>query len=43
MMGIMNGIERTPSQFKVLVEKAGLKLERIWECRSMVGVIEVRL
>ena len=43
MMGIMNGIERTPSQFKELVEKAGLKLERIWECRSMVGIIELRL
>lgn len=43
MMGIINGIERNPSQFKDIVEKAGLRLERIWECRSVVSIIEVRL
>ena len=43
MMGIINGIERTPLQFKDIVEKAGLRLEKIWECRSVVGIIEVKL
>ncbi|KAL9038899.1 MAG: hypothetical protein Q9180_002852 [Flavoplaca navasiana] len=43
LMGIINGIERTPAQFKVLIEKAGMKLEKIWECRSQVSVVEVRL
>ena len=43
MMGIINGIERTPLQFKSIVEKAGLRLEKIWECRSVVGIVEVRL
>lgn len=42
MMGIINGIERTPEQFRVLVEKAGLRVQRIWECRSQVGVVELR-
>ena len=42
MMGIINGIERTPLQFRELVEKAGLKVERIWECRSQVSIVELR-
>ncbi|KAL9047473.1 MAG: hypothetical protein Q9206_006754, partial [Seirophora lacunosa] len=43
MIGTLNGIERTPAQFEVLIENAGLKLEKIWECRSQVNIIEVRL
>lgn len=42
MMGIINGIERTPKQFRELVEGAGLRVERIWECRSQVSVVECR-
>lgn len=42
MMGIINGIERTPRQFRELVEKAGLRVEKIWECRSQVSIVEVR-
>ena len=42
MMGIINGIERTPRQFRELVEEAGLRVERIWECRSQVSVVECR-
>ena len=42
MMGIINGIERTPGEFRKLVEKAGLRVERIWECRSQVGIVELR-
>jgi O-methyltransferase domain len=43
MMGIINGIERTPMEFKDLVEKAGFKIEKIWECRSQVSIVELRL
>lgn len=43
MMGIINGIERTPAQFEALVEEAGMRLEKIWECRSQVSIVEVRL
>lgn len=42
MMGIINGIERTPREWKALVEEAGLRVERIWECRSQVSIVEVR-
>ena len=42
-MGIINGSESTPAQFKVLIEKAGMKLEKIWESRSQVRGVEVRL
>jgi hypothetical protein len=42
MLGIINGIERTPDQFRELVGKAGFKLERIWECRSQVSIMELR-
>jgi hypothetical protein len=42
-MSTLNGIERTPAQFRNIVEKAGLRIERFWDCRSQVGLIEVRL
>lgn len=43
MMNTINGIERTPAQFKDLIEAAGLKLQKIWECRSQVSLVEVAL
>jgi len=43
MMSIINGIERTPSQFREIVELAGLKLKKIWDCRSQVSLVEVVL
>ena len=43
MMGIINGIERTPDQLKRIVEKSGLRIEKVWECRSQVPIVEVRL
>ena len=43
MMGIINGIERTPGQLRALVERSGLRIERVWECRSQVPIVEVRL
>lgn len=42
LMGVINGIERTPLQFKNLIERAGLKLTKIYETRSLYGIVEVR-
>ena len=35
----LNATERTPSQFKVLIEKAGLRLESIVQPRSRHGIV----
>ncbi|KAF2836623.1 O-methyltransferase A [Patellaria atrata CBS 101060] len=43
MMSIINGIERTPSQFVNIIERAGLRLRKIWDCRSQVSIVEVVL
>lgn len=43
MMGIINGIERTPDQLRAIVEGSGLRIERVWEGRSQVPIVEVRL
>lgn len=43
MMSIINGIERKPSEFRDLAQTAGLKLTRIVECRSQVGLVELVL
>ncbi|RYP22781.1 hypothetical protein DL765_001490 [Monosporascus sp. GIB2] len=43
MMSIINGIERKPSEFRDLAERSGLKLTRIVDCRSQVGLVELML
>lgn len=43
MMGIINGIERTPAQLQKIVESAGLVVEKVWECRAQVPIVVVRL
>ncbi len=43
MMTAINGIERKPSEFKVIVEKAGLRLRKLWDCRSTIGLVEAVL
>ncbi len=43
MMGTINGIERTPDQLKAIVEKSVLRIEKVWECRSQVPIVELRL
>ncbi|KAI0196797.1 S-adenosyl-L-methionine-dependent methyltransferase [Xylaria flabelliformis] len=43
MMSIINGIERKPAEFRNLVDRAGLKLRKIWDCRSQVGLLEIVL
>lgn len=41
MMSIINGIERKPAEFRAIIERAGLRLRKIWDCRSQVGLVEV--
>ncbi|EPS43342.1 hypothetical protein H072_2599 [Dactylellina haptotyla CBS 200.50] len=43
LMAFMNGIERKPTEFRNLIEKAGLHLNKFWKTRSQVGLIEVVL
>lgn len=43
MMAIINGIERKPDEIRSLVERAGLRLRKIWDCRSQVGLVEIVL
>lgn len=43
MLSIINGIERKPTEFSVIIERAGLRLRKIWDCRSQVGLVEVVL
>ncbi|KAI1140497.1 putative O-methyltransferase [Hypoxylon sp. FL0543] len=43
MMCLMNGKERTPSEFRRLFERAGLKMVKLWDCRSILGIIECHL
>lgn len=43
MLSIINGIERKPTEFSDIVERAGLRLRKIWDCRSQVGLVEVVL
>jgi hypothetical protein len=40
LMASINGIERTPAQFKDLFDRAGLKLRKIIPCRSQVSLVE---
>lgn len=42
IMGTINGIERTPKEVKDIVEKAGLRLTKIYETRNVFGVIELQ-
>ncbi|KAJ8124187.1 hypothetical protein ONZ43_g41 [Nemania bipapillata] len=43
MMSIINGIERKPAEFRDLIHRAGLRLRKIWDCRSQVGLLEIVL
>ncbi|CCL98643.1 uncharacterized protein FIBRA_00645 [Fibroporia radiculosa] len=42
MLALFNGMERTPEDFASLAERAGLKMVKIWECRSTMGIAEMR-
>ncbi|KIW97886.1 uncharacterized protein Z519_01470 [Cladophialophora bantiana CBS 173.52] len=43
MMMMTNGRERTPAEFERIVQEAGLVLDKIWECRGPLSIIECRL
>ncbi|CAJ2501645.1 Uu.00g044980.m01.CDS01 [Anthostomella pinea] len=43
MMALINGIERTPEQFRGIIEAAGLRMVKVWRCRTQVSIIECRL
>ncbi|OQU99123.1 hypothetical protein CLAIMM_04802 [Cladophialophora immunda] len=43
MMMMTNGRERTPGQFERIVKAAGLVMDKIWECRGPLSIIECRL
>ncbi|KFY04193.1 hypothetical protein V491_09437 [Pseudogymnoascus sp. VKM F-3775] len=43
MMASINGIERTPDEFKVLLDAAGLGIKQIWSIRSQMSLIEAVL
>jgi len=42
MMAVHNGMERTPEMLDALANRAGMKLSKIWECRGIISVIELR-
>ncbi|KZT65014.1 S-adenosyl-L-methionine-dependent methyltransferase [Daedalea quercina L-15889] len=41
MFALYGGKERTPEQFAHNAEQAGLKIEKIWECRGPLSIIEM--
>ena len=43
LMANINGVERTPAEYQELIERAGLRLVKFWDTRSMVGITEVGL
>ncbi|PCH41144.1 S-adenosyl-L-methionine-dependent methyltransferase [Wolfiporia cocos MD-104 SS10] len=43
MMAINNGMERTPEMSDTIAKRAGLKVTKIWECRSIIYTAELRV
>lgn len=43
MMVLVNGKERTSDEHREIFGRAGLKMTKIWECRSALSIIECRL
>lgn len=43
MMALINGVERTPEEFRGILGRAGLRMEKVWECRSEISIVECRL
>ncbi|THH22374.1 hypothetical protein EUX98_g8214 [Antrodiella citrinella] len=42
MLTLLNGRERNPEEWRDLAKRAGLRVEKIWETRSVVWIIEMR-
>ena len=43
MLALGNGAERTPEQLAAIANRAGLRIEKIWECRGPASITELRL
>ncbi|EPT00218.1 hypothetical protein FOMPIDRAFT_1050042 [Fomitopsis schrenkii] len=43
MLALLNGRERTSEELEGIARRAGLRIEKSWECRAPVDVIELRL
>lgn len=43
MLQGLNAKERTVKEFSDLFEASGLRLEKVWNCRSPHGIVEARL
>jgi len=43
MYCMFNGAERTIGQFDALAARAGLKIAKVWECRSLSSITEMRV
>ncbi|PCH41151.1 S-adenosyl-L-methionine-dependent methyltransferase [Wolfiporia cocos MD-104 SS10] len=43
MMAIHNGMERTPEMLDAVAKHAGLKVTKIWECRGIIYIAELRI
>ncbi|KAH7325589.1 S-adenosyl-L-methionine-dependent methyltransferase [Stachybotrys elegans] len=43
VMALINGIERKPTEFRDIVKKAGLHLNKFYQTRSQVGLVEIVL
>ncbi len=43
MLTLMNGKERTAGEHREIFGRAGLRMVKVWECRSALSIIECRL
>ena len=43
VLTFLNGIERTPAQFRTLASRSEMELVRMWETRGCVSLTELRL
>lgn len=41
MMACHNGMERTPEMLEAVAQRAGLKITKIWESRSIMSITEM--
>jgi len=42
MMTLLNGRERNPQEWEEPAKKAGLRVEKFWECRGIAWTTEMR-
>ena len=42
MLTLSNGQERTPEDLAQLAARAGLRVERVWPCRGLIWITELR-